>query len=145
METSAAGVYAAGDVVGGYQLAHVARYGGEVAEKNIMGKDDRAGAGDVPKCVYSFPEIASVGMDEQGCDKPENHLVPKAPFAANPKARCTDSLAGFTKIVIERKSRMIAGVHMFGEGAMAGDIKGMMHPHPSLSERSTDALAGIEE
>jgi dihydrolipoamide dehydrogenase len=159
METTAVGVYAAGDVTGRYQLAHVARYGGEVAARNIMGKDDTADFRAVPRCVYTIPEIASVGMGEQGCDQPEKYLVLKAPFAANPKARCMDRLTGFIKIIAERESRRITGVHIFGEGATEliteatlmirtgatfRDMKGIMHPHPSLSELYADVFAEIE-
>lgn len=150
MQTEIDTIYAVGDVTGKNQLAHVASMQGIVAAHNIMGRERVMDYACVPNCIYTLPEIASVGMSET-----EDHDVYRADYAANARARCSDKLDGFMKIVVDKKSRQIKGVHIIGEAATdliatavtiiekkmtPEELKNMIFPHPTYSELFIEAL-----
>ncbi|NBD25485.1 dihydrolipoyl dehydrogenase [Paenibacillus glycinis] len=164
MRTADPHVYAIGDVVGGLQLAHVASHEGVVAVERICGLDAHApDAASVPKCIYGRPEIASVGLTEQAAiDGGYETKVGKFSFKAIGKALVFGESDGFVKVVADRGTGAILGVHMIGphvtdligEAALAQvvqatsmDVGRMIHPHPTLSEiigesmLSADSLA----
>ncbi len=160
METNIPGIYAAGDVVGSMMLAHVAIAEGECAAKNAMGRKTAMSYGAVPACVYTSPEVASVGLSEEAARENFDIQVGRFSFHASGKALILNETYGMVKIVSEKKSGALLGVHiigpqatdMIGEAVLAMSMKmtveelaRAMHPHPSLSEaimESASALCG---
>ncbi|AJY74435.1 dihydrolipoyl dehydrogenase [Paenibacillus beijingensis] len=161
MRTDDPHVYAIGDVIGGLQLAHVASHEGVTAVESICGLDSHApDPASVPKCVYSRPEMASVGLTEQAAiDKGYDIKVGKFSFKAIGKALVLGESDGFVKVVAEKASGVILGVHMIGphvtdfigEAALAQLLEAtsmqvgrMIHPHPTLSEIIGEAMLGAD-
>ncbi|MDR7855463.1 dihydrolipoyl dehydrogenase [Tissierella sp.] len=158
METSIKGVYAIGDLNGRYALAHVASAEGIVAAENIMGKDSTLNYNIVPSCVYTFPELASVGMtEEEAREKGHDITVSKFPLAANGKALAEGETLGFVKIISDNQYGEILGTHimashatdMIAEAIVAMQLEGTVydiakaiHPHPTLSEIMMEAAFG---
>jgi dihydrolipoamide dehydrogenase len=150
METSMPNIYAIGDVIGGWQLAHVASAEGIVAAVNACGGYKEINYKAVPRCIYSSPEIASVGLTEKEArDKGHDLIVETFPLTASGKATAMDERTGFIKLIAEKKYGEILGVIMVGphvtemiseassiiflEGTV-DDIASLIHPHPTLSE-----------
>lgn len=160
METNIRGIYAAGDAVGGIQLAHVASAEGVVAVENALGKDSAIDYKVVPRCIYTMPEVAAVGLTEnQAREKGLNLKVSRFPFAANSKALILGQRDGFVKILSDAKSGEIFGVHIFGpqatelitEAALAmkmeatvSEISATIHAHPTLSEAIRETALAAE-
>jgi dihydrolipoamide dehydrogenase len=159
--TSALGVWAIGDVVGGYLLAHAGAHEGIVAAEDIAGK--RAVPMEqelVTRCTYSHPQIASVGLTEAEA-KAKGHEVKagKFPFLANGRALIHGEPGGFAKIVADAKTGQLLGAHIVGveateliaEPALArlfqGDaweVSRNIHPHPTLSEVVGEAAMAVD-
>ncbi|UCF92432.1 MAG: dihydrolipoyl dehydrogenase [Desulfobacterales bacterium] len=155
METTATGVYAVGDAVGGLMLAHAAFMEALVAVENIMGGVREADYAKVPNCIYSFPEFGSVGLTEDEARRRGGEVsVGRFPIYANGKARVSGDTEGMVKIIADMSTGEILGVHilcdhateLIGEYALAMTsevtieeaaltIKG----HPTLSESLTEA------
>jgi dihydrolipoamide dehydrogenase len=150
METSIPYIYAVGDVVGGYQLAHVASAEGIVAACNAAGLDEKMDYNVVPRCIYSLPEVASVGLTEdEALRKGLAVYSERFDLAGNGKALISGDTSGFVKIVYEEKYGEILGVTMVGphvtemiseasafmflEGTVE-EVTKMIHPHPTISE-----------
>ena len=160
METSIPGIYAAGDAVGGILLAHVASAEGEVAVENALGKDAVMDYGVVPRCIYTMPEIAAVGLTEsQAKEKGLNLKVGRFPFTANSKALILGQRDGFIKVLSDAGSGEIFGVHIFGpqatelipEATLAmemeatvSEISSTIHAHPTLSEAIREVALDAE-
>ena len=158
METSIPGVYAIGDVVGGIMLAHVASYEGEVAIDNIVGHSREADYHAVPDCIFTLPEIASVGVSEsQAKEKGIPYKVGKFPFTALGRAQTMGETSGLVKIVTDPGSGVVIGMQVMGphasdliaEGALAvqlgvkaSEIAGTIHTHPTLPEAVQEAAFG---
>ncbi|WP_391558200.1 FAD-dependent oxidoreductase, partial [Robertmurraya sp.] len=155
METTHDHVYAVGDVIGGWQLAHAASAEGIVAANNAAGEMDVIDYKVMPRCIYTLPEIASVGLSEEEAKKQGLDVrVEKFDFAGSGKALSAGEPEGFTKIIYEAKYGEIIGVVMAGshvtemiseasafmylEGTIDEAAK-MIHPHPSLSETFYEA------
>ncbi|HXM57016.1 MAG TPA: dihydrolipoyl dehydrogenase [Candidatus Dormibacteraeota bacterium] len=151
MRTSAEGVWAIGDVVGGFLLAHAAAHEGVVAAEDIAGERVLAMEQDlVTRCTYSTPEIASVGLTEaQARERGLEVKTGKFPFVANARALIHGESAGFAKLVADAKTGQLLGAHvigvqateLIGEPALARLFQGdawevgrNIHPHPTLSE-----------
>lgn len=151
METNVSGVYAIGDVTGKLALAHVASAQGIVAAEAIAGHDPRPLTYiNMPRCTYTNPEVASVGLTEaQATEQGYSVKVGKFPFQVNGKALGMSETSGFVKIVAEEKYNEVLGVHMIGPHVtemLAGptgmislettleELAGTVHPHPTLSE-----------
>jgi len=158
METNIPGVYAVGDVVGGMMLAHVAIAEGECAAKNAMGRETAMSYGAVPSCVYTSPEVASVGLSEERAREKYDIQVGRFSFHASGKALILNDTYGMVKIVSDKTSGTILGVHiigpkatdMIGEGVLAvsqgltvEDLARAMHPHPSLSEAIMESASTL--
>ena len=155
METSVSGIYAVGDIVGGWQLAHVASAEGITAAENVAGGSEKINYSVVPRCIYTSPEIASVGLSEDQASR-ENirYRVEKYNLAGNGKAITADETDGFVKLIVEEKYGEILGVVMAGrhvtemisqasafihlEGTVE-ELAKMIQPHPSLSETMLEA------
>jgi len=155
METRMANVFAVGDVIGGWQLAHAASAEGVVAANNAAGVLDRIDYKVMPRCIYTLPEIASVGLSEEEARKQGIEvLTEKFDFAGSGKALSAGEPEGFTKVIFEAKYGEIIGVVMAGahvtemiseasafmylEGTVEEAAK-MIHPHPTISETFFEA------
>jgi dihydrolipoamide dehydrogenase len=159
METNLPGIYAIGDLVHGAGLAHVASTEGEIASDNAMGHAATMDYSVIPNPIYTFPEIAFVGLTEAEAKAkyPEAH-VERFPWAAIGKAVAMDNTEGFTK-VITGKYGEILGAHIIGPDATnlisefsvamhgeltAEEISETIHPHPTLSEGLREAILAVE-
>ena len=159
--TNEPNVYAIGDVIGGLQLAHVASHEGLIAVEHIAGKNPTPlDPNLVSKCVYTSPEVASVGLTEdQAIEKGYEVKVGKFPFRAIGKALVLGESDGFVKFVADAKTNKLIGAHMVGpsvtdmitEAALAQvleatsmDVADMIHPHPSLNEAIGEAALAVE-
>ena len=159
METNLPGIYAVGDLVHGAGLAHVASMEGEVASDNAMGHNATMDYNVVPNPIYTFPEVAFVGLTEaQAKEKDPGVRVERFPWSANGKAVAMDETEGFTK-VIKGKYDEIIGAHIIGPDATnlisefsvamrgeltANEIIETIHPHPTLSEGLREAVLVVE-
>jgi dihydrolipoamide dehydrogenase len=159
METSVPGIYAIGDVIGGIMLAHVATAEGHTAADHILGKKHSLDYKAVPRCIYSHPEAASVGLTEAEAKKKYGEiLVGRFPLQASGKARIVGG-SGFAKVIAEKQYREIVGVHLVGPHVteMIAEAAAVMnlectgeelahtiHPHPTISEMIMEAAMAVE-
>ncbi len=158
METSIPSIYAVGDVTGGVMLAHAAFKMGEVAASNALGVNKEVDLGALPSCVYTIPEVASVGITEEDARKKYNVKVGKFNFAGNGRALASGQEQGYVKVVADAKYGEILGIHMFGCGVAelinhAAAFKALEIPtdeaselifgHPCTSEALMEALADV--
>jgi dihydrolipoamide dehydrogenase len=160
METSVEGIYAIGDCVNSYMLAHVASREGEVAAENIvLGNAAAMDYGTTPACVYTSPELASVGMTEREAEKKGHKIrVGRFPLATNGKSMITGDNSGMMKIVADEETKKILGVHMAGGpatemiseaalalhfGATPQDLLETIHAHPTVYESLAEAAANV--
>ena len=149
METSVQGIYAAGDAVGGFMLAHVAMAEGECAARNAMGEARVMDYGAVPLCIYTHPEVASVGLTEEEAREKTDVRVGRFSFHGSGKAMVINETVGMVKIISDGESGRVLGVHILGPHAtdlIAEAVLGLsmnitveqlsrvIHPHPTLSE-----------
>lgn len=157
MATSVPTIYAAGDLVGNWQLAHVASAEGLVAAANAAGETETMDYHVVPRCVYTSPEIASVGMTEEQAEQSGiPYKVIKVDHASNGKALTLDEKEGFTKLIADTTHGEILGVSMVGfhvtemiaepsaymrlEGTV-DELASMIHAHPTVTETLYEAAA----
>ena len=156
MQTSIPDIYACGDVIGGIQLAHVAFHEGTVAALSACGIDAQVNYRAVPRCIYTSPEIASVGLTEKQAREQFGDIrVGEFPFAANGKALIANERLGKVKVFVEPEFGEILGVsivglhatELIGQGAimlhaeMTTDLmEQFIAAHPSLSEAIHEAL-----
>ncbi|AET66908.1 dihydrolipoamide dehydrogenase [Desulfosporosinus orientis DSM 765] len=159
MKTNVPGVYAIGDVVNKYQLAHVASAQGIIAAENIMGQETVMDYTAVPSCIFTHPELASVGITEQMAKEKEMPItVGKFNFMANGKALSMGEPEGLVKIIAHRESDVVLGVHiigphasdMIGEATLAvkksmtaKDLAATIHAHPTLTEAIMEAAENV--
>ena len=156
LKTHCPNVYAIGDVTGRIQLAHVASMEGIYAATNAVKGAERAmDYKVVPNCVYTIPEVASVGLTQSEAESKGYDVgIGKANFRIFGKAMAIDEKDGFIKVVIEKKYGEILGVHMIGPhvtdmiAAAAAAIKleatidcmtDTIHAHPTLAEAMLEA------
>lgn len=159
-QTNVPGIYAVGDVTGGLMLAHAAAGEGIAAAEAIMGSKGRLNYDAVPGCVFTFPEIAAVGLsEEEAKEKGIDYCSSKFLFGANGKALTIGEEEGFVKVLAETQTKRIIGVHIMGPHASdliheavlavekkmtADDIQDVIHAHPTLSEAFMEAALGID-
>ncbi|KYH35280.1 dihydrolipoyl dehydrogenase [Clostridium tepidiprofundi DSM 19306] len=155
METNIEGVYAAGDVIGGKLLAHIAFAEGKCAVRNALGINCKVNYSAVPSCVYTNPEVASVGMNEESAnEKGIDISVGRFNFRNNGRALCLGEREGFVKVIVDKNTNIILGAQILGAnasemiseltlavslGVKAELIADMIHPHPTLSEAIMEA------
>ena len=160
METSVDGVYAIGDVIGKMMLAHAASAEGMVAVENIMGRGQEIDYQKVPNCIYTFPEVASVGLKEaEAKQKGYDIRTGKFSYLQSGMALAMGESEGFVKIIAEKELGQILGVHILGEHAtdLIGecllamkleaaieDLGTVVKGHPTLSEAITEAALAWE-
>ena len=160
-QTSVPNVYAIGDVTGRCLLAHVASRQGIVAAEHSMGQETAIDYQVVPNCVFTEPEVASVGLTEaQAKEQGAEVQVSKFHYQASGKAQAIGAAAGFVKLVGDAKYGEILGAHIVGPRASdlitevglamkleatVAELAQTIHPHPTLSEgimESADAWYG---
>ena len=155
LETSVPGVYAIGDVVRGAMLAHKAEEEGVMVAEYISGQKPHINYNLIPGVAYTWPEAAGVGATEQELKtQGKAYKVGKYPFRGLGRSRASGDLDGFVKILADKETDEILGVHMIGprtadliiEGvvameyrASAEDIARMSHPHPTYTEAFKEA------
>jgi dihydrolipoamide dehydrogenase len=160
MRTSVQNVYAIGDLVGGWLLAHVASREGIVAASNAAGSDATMSYRAVPRCTFTRPEIASVGLTEQEAKKSGVELAAgRFALGASGKALADGDTSGFVKILSESSGgRVVGGVvvgphasELIHEIALAVHaelsvdvLTSMIHAHPTLSESVMEAAEAVE-
>jgi len=159
MRTSLPGVYAIGDVVGGKLLAHKAEEEGVTAAEVIAGKPVHMHYRSMPSIVYTWPEIATVGLTEQEVkDSGRQYRVGRFPFSANGRARTMGETTGFVKFIADTTTDELLGCHMIGpnvselvpEVVLAFEYRGSsedigvtVHSHPTLSEATKEAALAV--
>lgn len=161
MQTTEPHIYAIGDVIGGLQLAHAASHEGLAAVHHLAGEQEMAYRKEwTPRCIYTRPEAASVGLTEkhalaQGYEVKSG----KYPFSANGKALVFGMSDGFVKVIADKATNDILGVHMIGPhvteligsaalaqvlDATPWEIGSMAHAHPTLSEILGEASLAVD-
>ncbi len=158
--TSVPGVYAIGDVIGGQMLAHVASEQGKTVAENIFGSGEKINYDAIPSCVFSFPQVATVGLTEEDAKtRGISYTVSKFMFVANGKALTMGETDGLVKVIADEQSKKIIGVHILGpqasdlihegvlaihNGLNAEEIGNTIHAHPTLAESFQEAVLGLD-
>jgi dihydrolipoamide dehydrogenase len=156
-QTSVAGIYAAGDIIGPPWLAHVATFESVNAVNGMFGHGKPRRVRTFPGCTYCQPQVASIGLTEKAArDKGLDVKVGKFPFTASGKAVASAEMEGFVKVVTDAKTGEIYGAHIIGSEATeliaeyglaieleatAEEIHQTIHAHPTLSEAVMEAAA----
>ncbi len=159
MRTNLPNVFAIGDAVGGKLLAHKAEEEGVIAAEVIAGKPVHMHYHNMPGVVYTWPEIATVGLTEAEVKASGRaYKVGKFPFSANGRARTMAETSGFVKFVCDATTDEILGAHMIGANAsdlltevvLAMEFRGTsedigitVHSHPTLSEAVKEAALAV--
>lgn len=159
MRTNLPDVYAIGDVIGGKLLAHKAEEEGVIAAEVIAGKPSHMHYRSMPSIVYTWPEVAVVGLTEQEVkESGRKYKVGKFPFTANGRARTMGETSGFVKFIADEATDELLGAHMVGPNVseLAGevvlafeyrgsseDIALTVHSHPTLSEAVKEAALAV--
>lgn len=157
LQTHVPNIYAIGDVIGKIQLAHVASAEGiHVAHNIFQNKKKQFDYKVVPNCIYTVPEVASVGITQREAEAQGHEIsIGKAHFRILGKAMASGETEGFVKVIIDKKYGEILGVHMIGahvtdmihEGVTAMKLEGTLdymtetiHAHPTMSEAVLEAF-----
>jgi dihydrolipoamide dehydrogenase len=159
-QTNLPNVFAIGDVVRGPMLAHKASEEGVAVAERIAGQAGHVNYQVIPWVIYTWPEIAWVGMTEQELEKNGiDYKVGTFPFIANSRARATGDTSGMVKILADSQSDRVLGVHILGPNASeliseavlamefdasSEDIARTIHGHPSLSEAIHEAALDVD-
>ncbi len=160
MATNVKDVYAVGDVVGG-GLAHVASAQGAVAAENALGSESIYDGRVVPRCIYTRPQVAAVGLTEKAARAQGHNLkIRRSDMNKNAKASVVGETKGFVKILADASNGRILGVHIIGENASeviseaslamrldakVGDIASTVHPYPTVSDALREAAQDAED
>ena len=158
--TNVPGVYAIGDVIAGPMLAHKAEEEGVALAERLVGQAGHVNYGVIPGVVYTWPEVASIGLTEDALKAAgASYRVGKFPFTANGRARAMGTTDGFVKILADTETDRILGAHIIGPdagtliaelatamefGASSEDVARICHAHPSLSEAVKEAALAVE-
>jgi dihydrolipoamide dehydrogenase len=155
--TNVSGIYAIGDVTGRHLLAHYASHQGLVAVEQALGNRSAAVAEHaVPAAIFTSPEIATVGLTSQECEQQGiRYRQGVFPFRALGKAQAIGEIEGFVKVIAERESDRIIGMHIIGPDASTllaectlavnrrvtlAEFAGTIHAHPTLAEALWEAV-----
>ncbi|MGD8903308.1 MAG: FAD-dependent oxidoreductase, partial [Anaerolineae bacterium] len=166
MQTNVPSIYAIGDVARpatgntGSMWSHQANAEGIIAAENVMGKPTRMDYGPVPRCLYTWPEIAWVGLTEEQAEAQGLEVsVGKVPTAINPFAMILDQTAGLVKVIASKKYGKILGAHIMAPGAVelinavsiamlseatASELMRLVAAHPAIGEALVDAAMDVE-
>ena len=159
-QTSVPGIYALGDVVGGAMLAHKAEEEGVALMELLAGKPGHVNYNTVPWVIYTWPEVAGVGKTEEELKKEGiDYAAGSFPFSANGRAKALNSTEGRVKILADKKTDKVLGVHIVGPrasdmiaeavvamefGASSEDIALSFHAHPTLAEVMREAALAVD-
>jgi dihydrolipoamide dehydrogenase len=159
--TNLADVWAIGDVVRGPMLAHKAEEEGVAVAERIVGQHGHVDFNTVPWVIYTSPEIAWVGQNEQQLKAAGvAYRAGTFPFAANGRARALGDTNGFVKLLADARTDRVLGMHAIGPlvseliaegvvamefGAASEDIARICHAHPSLSEATKEAALAVDK
>jgi dihydrolipoamide dehydrogenase len=159
METTAPHIYAIGDAVGGILLAHVAMEEGVVAAENAMGIPHEIQEHLIPLCIFTDPEIASIGLTEKEAKQKRAIKVGRFPFRSNPTALITGESDGLIKVIVGQEDDRILGVHMIGHDAStlisiasalveknvkAREFARLIQAHPTTPEALKEAFLDVD-
>ncbi len=160
-QTSVAGIYAIGDVIAGPMLAHKAEDEGIAVAEHLAGQAGHVSYDVIPGVVYTMPEVASVGKTEEELKEAGiDYIAGKFPFTANGRAKAMAMTDGFVKILADKATDRVLGVHIIGAaagemiheaalamefGASAEDIARTCHAHPTLSEATKEAALAVDK
>ena len=160
-QTSVAGIYAAGDIIGPPWLAHVATFEAIQAVNGIFGVATPKPVEQFPGCTYCQPQVASIGITEaKAKEQGLKYRVGKFPFTASGKAVASNQSEGFVKIITSEEHDEILGAHIVGSEATeliaeyalgmsleatTAEIHGTIHAHPTLSEALAEAAAAVHQ
>ncbi|QDC01437.1 dihydrolipoyl dehydrogenase [Mesorhizobium sp. 8] len=155
LQTNVPGIWAIGDVIAGPMLAHKAEDEGVAVAERIAGQAGHVNYDVIPSVVYTSPEVASVGKTEEELKKAGvDYKAGKFPFTANGRARAMLHTDGFVKILADKKTDKVLGVHILGFGAgemiheaavlmefggSSEDLARTCHAHPTMSEAVKEA------
>lgn len=160
-QTTEPHIYAVGDVNGGLQLAHAAAHEAIIAIEHLLGgKPHSLDSANVPRAIYSRPEVASIGLTEDEARKRGHDIkVGKVPFQAIGKAVLLGEPEGFAKVIADAKTSDLLGIHLIGphatdllsEASLAmllnaapWEVAQTIHPHPTLSEVIGEAMLAVD-
>ncbi|MGI9385188.1 MAG: dihydrolipoyl dehydrogenase [Methyloligellaceae bacterium] len=159
-KTSVDGIYAIGDVIAGPMLAHKAEDEGVAVAEVLAGQSGHVNYDVIPGVVYTFPEVAAVGKTEEELKEAGvEYNVGKFPFTANGRAKVNRTTDGFVKILADKKTDRVLGVHIIGAdagnmiaeaaiamefGSSAEDIARTCHAHPTLPEAVKEAALAVD-
>lgn len=160
-QTNVPGIYAIGDLIPGPALAHKASAEGTAAVECIAGRAGEVNYDTIPAVVYTWPEVASVGLTEEAVKAQEiPYCVGSFPFSGAGRARCMGETDGFVKLIAHSKTDRILGVHIIGPraadmiaecvlalefGASSEDIARTIHGHPTFSEALMEAALAVRK
>jgi dihydrolipoamide dehydrogenase len=158
--TSAAGIFAIGDVIAGPMLAHKAEDEGVAVAEIIAGQKPHIDYDAIPAVVYTWPEVATVGKSEEDLKAAGTaYKVGKFPFTANARARANGDTEGFVKLLADAATDRVLGAHIIGPDAgtiiaelalamefraASEDIARTSHAHPTLSEAVKEAALAVD-
>jgi dihydrolipoamide dehydrogenase len=159
--TNVTGIYAIGDVIAGPMLAHKAEDEGIAVAEIIAGKAGHVNYDVIPNVVYSYPEVAALGKTEEELKEAGvAYNIGKFPFTANGRAKINRTTDGFVKILADKATDRVLGVHIVGPdagnlimecavamefGASSEDIARTCHAHPTLTEAVKEAALAVEK
>ncbi len=160
-ESSLPSLYAIGDTVRGPMLAHKAEEEGIALAEILAGKAGHVNYESVPSVIYTWPELASVGMSEEEAKKKGlDYKVGKFNFRANGRSKAMGNVDGFVKVIADAKTDRLLGVHILGPmasenigeiavafeyGASAEDLARSVHAHPTLAEAVKEAALDVSK
>lgn len=160
-QTNVPGIFAIGDVIEGAMLAHKAEEEGVALAENLAGQAGHVNYNLIPGVVYTYPEVASVGKTEdQLKEEGHDYVSGKFPFTANGRAKANNQTDGFVKVLADKKTDRVLGVHivgpmageMIGEatvlmefGGSAEDLARTCHAHPTLTEAIKEAALATDK
>lgn len=158
--TSVPSIRAIGDVIDGPMLAHKAEDEGVAVAELIAGKPGHVNYDTIPSVIYTWPELASVGLTEdQAKERKLSYKVGKFPFIASGRAKAMGETEGLVKVIAEAATDTLLGVHILGPrasdmiaeavttmefGGSSEDIARICHAHPTLSEALREAAMAVE-
>ncbi len=159
--TNIPSIYAIGDLIAGPMLAHKASAEGIAAAECIAGKPGEVNYDAIPSVIYTWPEVASVGLTEEQVKEREiEYCTGTYPFSGAGRARCMGETEGFVKVIAHKKTDRLLGVHIIGPraadmiaecvlavefGASSEDIARTIHGHPTFAEALQEAAMAVQK
>ena len=159
--TNISSIYAIGDLIAGPMLAHKASAEGIAAAECIAGKPGEVNYDAIPSVIYTWPEVASVGLtEEQVKERDIDYCTGTFPFSGAGRARCMGETEGFVKVIAHKKTDRLLGVHIIGPraadmiaecvlavefGASSEDIARTIHGHPTFAEALQEAAMAVQK